>query len=252
MNAEIDNVKIDFRAQAEAGTLAMLEQIDDMTDSGCVRVLKNQHGRYVFETVFLAISTICLLNSFLPLPLALFGVIPKAWIFPMLFGGLAVLLIMRKVKSLIIKAYLRKRAQSMVSQFSQLKSRAIAIEDGNTFKKVKILTEDEGFCLFEPDQHQLLIEGIMFRYIIFAKDVNSVEPISGYAMGGARLNCRLGGVDLDFVMNVAGQGPVTSLIETFNPKHNAVGLSTQINQTLFALTQESYKKPPSLPGQGDG
>lgn len=246
MDAGSDCAMNDFRDQAEAGTLKILKEFNVMTSSGCVRLLRNQHGRYFFEIIFLIISALCLLNSFLPLPLSVFGVIPGSWVFPMLFSGLAILLVMRKIKSLIIKAYLKNRDHSLMTQFSELKSRAVAIEDGKTVKKVKILTEDEGFCLFEPEQHQLLIEGIMFRYIIFAKDVNSVTPVSGYAMGGARLNCRLGGVDLDLVLNVSGQGPLTSLIEAFNPRKNAVGLSTQINQTLFGLTQESYKKPPPL------
>ncbi len=240
------NENRDFRDSAEAGTLKMLEEADDMVASGCVRVLKNRTGRYVLEAIFLTISTLCLLNSFLPLPLGLLGVIPFSWVWPMLLGGLAVLLVMRVVKSFIIKIYLHKRPQSLL-KYPGLESRPIAIEDGNTYKKVKILTEDEGFCLFAPEQCQLLIEGIMFRYIIFAEDVISIEPVSGYAMGGARIKCIMGGVPVDFVMSVAGQGPVTSLIEAFNPKHNALGLSTRINQALFGLTQDAYRKPPAMP-----
>jgi hypothetical protein len=242
-------VKNDFRADAAAGTLAMLEKINIMTASGCIKVLGNHRQRLFFELIFLFISTVCMLNSFAPLPLSFFGIIPTSWIIPMLIGGLAILLITRKIRSWLVKLYLKNRAESFVLQFRELESRPIQIEDGNTYKKVKIVTEDEGICLFEPERRQILIEGIEYRYTLFAKDIYSVEPVSGYSLSGARIKCCMGGVDMDFVLTTSGQGPLSSVIEAFYPRGNAVDLSSLINRTLFGLSKETYRKtlPPPLP-----
>ncbi len=239
----------DFRAAAEAGSVAMLERDNNITSSVCIRVLGSQSWRWAFELIFVFISATCLLNSFLLLPLKLLGVLPESWFWPMLTTGIVIILFMRLVKSFIVKIYLNMRPENLLKKFSGLKSRAIVIENNLTVKKVKIVTEDEGFCIFYPEKRQLLIEGVVFRYAIFAKDVFTVEPVSGYAMGGARVKCRVGGEDLDMVFNVGGQGPLTSLIETFNPHKNASGLSTQINETLFGVSRDTVKRPPPPPQQ---
>jgi len=150
----------------------------------------------------------------------------------------------------LMKSFLSWRADGFVKGFTGLESRPIAIEEGKTIQKIKFLTEDEGVCLLDNQRQRLLIEGCSYRYVIYAKDVFSIDPISGYALSGARLVCRMGGQQIDMVLKSAGQGPLASLVQAFAPSAQAAGLATILNRTLFGSDAPAYKQnalPPPLP-----
>jgi hypothetical protein len=237
--------KPDFRDDAEAGTIRtsgdLRDDFSSIHESGCIRVAETQVFRWCLELATLTVSTICLINSVLILPLKLLGFIPGFIFVPVLLIGLAILLVMRKIKSMILKSVLVSRPGSLLKEFSDLPARAIGLEDGKTCKKIKILTEDEGFCIMDSENRRLLIEGYLYRYVIYADDVRSVTPVSAYALGGADIKCKVGGEPLHIVLAVAGQGPLASIVEAFNPHENATGLSGFINQTLFNSPGPSYQ-----------
>jgi len=82
------------------------------------------------------------------------------------------------------------------------------------------------------------------------KDVFSIDPVSGYALSGARLVCRMAGQDVDFGFTSSGQGPMASLTQAFAPSALAAGLASRLNRTLFAVdttTQHQGALPPKLP-----
>lgn len=236
----------DSLAIAAAGSRVLLERDGNITSSVCIKMLDNQSGRVAFEFIFVIISGAGLLNSFLLLPLKIFGVISESIFWPLLLGGLAVLLVINMVKSVMIKLYLKLRPECLLNKFKGLKSRAISIDKDLSSKKIAITRADEGFCIFSPHDRQLLIEGVVYRYAIFAKDVYLVEPYSAYAMSAARIKCVIGGEYLELGLCVAGQGPVRSLIDTFNPHKNASALATQINETLFGVSKDTVKRPPPI------
>jgi len=105
-------------------------------------------------------------------------------------------------------------------------------------------------CFLDAQRQRVLIEGCSFRHVIYAKDVFSVEPISGYALSGARLICRMAGHQIDMVLKTSGHGPLASLTQAFAPAAGAEGLATVLNRTLFGSEVASYRQsalPPPLP-----
>ena len=69
---------------------------------------------------------------------------------------LAISVLVRSFKSLILGAYLRSRPDGFPRIFSQLPRRTFGLEDGATYQKVKFLIEDSGICFFDERQ-QLVI-----------------------------------------------------------------------------------------------
>jgi hypothetical protein len=203
------------------------------------------------EVPTLIISTICLVCAVLALPLTWLGVLPKRLFLPVLGGGLLVSLVHRKIKSLLLQTYLSSRAGNLLTSHPNLPRKSVGLEDARTHKKIKLIIEDEGLCLLDSERRRLLIEGCSYRCIICAKDVRSIGPMSGYALSGARVNCRMAGCDIEFVLTVSGQGPVASLLQAFSPSAAATGLATVLNRTLFGADTPSFIQaalPPSLPG----
>lgn len=147
------------------------------------------------------------------------------------------------------EGYLTSRPDGLLRAFDSLPRRSIGLEETRTYKKTKFVTEDAGVCLLDAEQRRLLIEGCQYRCVIHAKDVTLVEPVSGYALSGARLLCRFGEQNLDFVLTTAGQGPLASLLHTFAPSEGASSLAGVINQTLFAIDTTHYRQaaPPPIP-----
>ena len=171
----------------------------------------------------------------------------------LLLLGLALSLLVRGFKAVILKAYLSSRPDSLLKVFPDLPQRVVGLEEEKTVKRVKWVTEDSGICLLDRANQRLLLEGCEYRYLIRAKDVSLVEPISGYALSGARLTCRIAGHDLEMVMKVAGQGPLASLVHSFAPHTGASSLATDLIRTLFWADRESFAQqplPPPLPRLG--
>ena len=245
----------DFRAEAAEATLSKLASVGggslaDLDESGCVEIPGGTRLRYLTEVPgFLTIigCWILLLGAW---GLMLMGVISQRMALAITLIGFAVSLVFRKVRSLVLKSILSGRRDGFVKNFPDLPSRAVAIEDGKTVQKIKFLTEDEGVCLLDAQRQRVLIEGCSYRHVIYAKDVFSVGPVSGYALSGARLVCRMGSHEVDMVLKTSGQGPLASLGQAFAPAAGAEGLATVLNRTLFGSEVASYRQsalPPPLP-----
>ena len=170
----------------------------------------------------------------------------------LLFALLVVSLLARLPQAALLKAYISARPDGLVRAMPNLRRMAIGLEEGRTYKKSKFVIENLGVCLLDAERQRLLLEGCQYRYVIYARDVASVEPVAAYALSGARMNCRIAGHELDVVLTTVGQGPLASLVQAFVPSEGAKSLASVLNRTLFGQETPSYRQslPPPLPTTG--
>jgi len=253
-------MNMDFRAEAADATVKRLGNVSgaalaNLGDSGLVSVpgggRRFQFWQAVLLNAFIFGCMLCVLATF---PLSWMGLVSRSSAMLISLLVLAVMLAFRLPQARILKTYLTSRPDGLLRAFDSLPRRSIGLEETRTYKKTKFVTEDAGVCLLDAEQRRLLIEGCQYRYVIHAKDVALVEPVSGYAFSGARLLCRFGEQNLDFVLTTAGQGPLASLVHAFAPSEGASSLAGVINQTLFATDTTHYRQaaPPPIPGSLPG
>jgi hypothetical protein len=68
------------------------------------------------------------------------------------------------------------------------------VEDARTFTKLKIVPEDLAWIAFDPPGRRLILEGILFRYVIHAADVLFVGQVAGATTTGMQITFRVGRV----------------------------------------------------------
>jgi hypothetical protein len=149
-----------------------------LDESGCLLIPGGKVLRYLAEVPFFVAIIVCWIWLAVVIVLASTERIPKEKAMVLLAASLGVALVLRSVRSVLVKTLLRWRADGFLTEFRGLESRPIALEEGLTIKKVKFLTEDEGVCLMDPQRQRLLIEGCSYRYLVYAKDIYSLRPIS--------------------------------------------------------------------------
>jgi hypothetical protein len=245
----------DFRSEAAEATVKRLSTasgaaLANLGDSGCVPMPKGRRFQFWMAVVFTGVSFVFILSSLATFPLSSAGMLSRETAMLLLFLLLILSLVTRMPQARILRAYLASRPDSLLRAFGMLPRKALGLEEGRTYKKTKFVIEDTGVCLFDAERRRLLFEGCQYRYVLYAKDILSVEPVAAYALSGARLNCRMSGHYLDFVLTVAGQGPLASLIQAFVPSEGAKGLASELNRTLFGQDTPSYHQtslPPPLP-----
>jgi hypothetical protein len=246
----------DFRADAADATLARLGSSSGMALAGwgesCCAPVGGRRFQFWQAMIFTAVSFALLGSSLIVIVLSFKGVLSREGVMLLLFVLLVASLLARMPQAAILKAYVSSRPDGFSRAFPILPAKPIGLEEGRTYKKSKFVIEDSGVCLLDPERQRLLLEGCQYRYVIRAKDVASVEPVAGYALSGARINCRVAGHQLDFVLTTAGQGPLASLLHAFVPSEGAKGLASELNRTLFGQETPSYQQalPPPLPMAG--
>jgi hypothetical protein len=248
----------DFRTEAALVTTAALPDgsaraLAANSESGCVQIPGGRRTHTLIELPHLLLSLLCFVGTLAVMVLQYTHRIPSTTVIFALLVLLLVSLMVKKLKALFLRACVRSRADGFLQAFPELPARAFGVEDGRTHEKMKFVIEDSGICLFDERQHRVLLEGCEYRYVIRAKDVSLVEPISRYGFSGARLLCRVRAQQLNFVLKAAGQGPLSSFIQAFSPSTDAFSIATQLNKTLFGANVLSYTQnvlPPPLPLTG--
>src|SRR6185369_9415882 len=147
----------------------------------------------------------------------------------LLLIALAVSLSVRALHSLAIRFYISSRKESLLRLCKDLPAVTVGIEDGKTHRKTKLVIEDEGVCLLDEQRRRLLVEGFSYRYAICAQDVYSVEPVSTQALSGARVRCRVAGLDFDVVLTARLHNPLASLVQAFSSSTEAANLASRLN-----------------------
>jgi hypothetical protein len=230
------------RTQDSSGaTLAQLEE------SGCVEIPGGRRILCVVELLFFAVSAGCLMAIFVVLALSMINLLSRSWNLGLSAILLAIGMVSRKIKSLLVYLYLRVRKDSLLRVLKDLPAVDAGLEDGATYKQLKMIIDDEGVCILDAARKRILIEGCAYRYVIYARDISSIEPISRFAMSGARVICQVEGSNFDFVLTTTGHGPIASLVASVFPLRLAESLAVQLTQTLFGTGTPSYAKPPPFP-----
>jgi hypothetical protein len=231
-------IKMDFRSDAANATVGKLNNragisLSELGESGCIPLSGGRQVQAMFEIPALLISIVCMVAIPALIIGSMVGIVPSRLVFPLLIANLGLLLVLRRIKSWILRVYLSSRSDSLLKAFGNLPNRYVGMEDGNTYSKGKLLIEDEGVCLLDSEQQRLLIEACSYRYVIYGKDVHCVQPVSGYAMSGTLLDFTVAGQELKVMLSVAGHGPLTSLVESFAPGKSAKNLTGIVSVTLF-------------------
>jgi hypothetical protein len=108
----------------------------------------------------------------------------------------------------------------------------VGVEDCRTFTTMKIAPEDLAYVAFDAAHRRLILEGLLFRYVIQAADIVSVQQAAGAAATGTQIVFRVGrtvvGITLQFdsiwhevkkQTIGAGRDPLlTPIMETFAGK----------------------------------
>lgn len=112
---------------------------------------------------------------------------------PCSIGGIAImlansLLVRRAVRRAIGERFDRVQRQSVLR--SPL---CVGVEDARTFTKMKIAPEDFAWAAFDSAGRRLILEGLIFRYVIHAADVVSVTQAAGATATGVQIVFRVAG-----------------------------------------------------------
>jgi hypothetical protein len=246
---------MDFRTEAASATLDALGDssstaLASSPESGCVPIPGGARIHKLIALPPFLLSLTGLLGTLTVIALRFTGYLPASRFLLAILPLLALSVMVRSFKSVLLIAYLRSRPDGFPRTFSELPRSTFGLEDGATCQKIKVFIEDSGLCFFDKRRRLVLLEGCEYRYIIRAKDVMRVEPISKRSLSGARVICRVGNRQLDLVLTASGLGPVASLIQAFDPSAAAVDLAKQLNQTFFGSDVSAYSQnalPPLMP-----
>lgn len=117
-------------------------------------------------------------------------------------------------------------------------SAALALENGETFHKMKLLGDDFAIVFFDRERRRLVIEGLTHRYVIRAEDVSQVWPVAASAAAAVRVDWRAGDEPLSLVfseMNIWNQIPL------------GAGKARRVAEEHFRRFAEALDATPSTP-----
>jgi len=90
-----------------------------------------------------------------------------------------------------------------VQQFSTSRSPlCTGVEDARTFVQMKLLPEDLVWIAFDSASKRLIMEGLLFRYVIHAADVLFVGEVSGTTATGVQVTFRVGNIVIAITMQM--------------------------------------------------
>ena len=239
---------MDFRQEAAEASAQIIKKHHltpwhDIGESLCFPVPGHGHFiQYILELMCICVSAACCF--WCPISFVFYGkkLISYEFAIFSLVVCLFILLFIRKIEAVFLKVYLKFNNNNIIAEFSDLPSRFVGLEESATVRKIKITSEDYGICFMDRIAHRILFEGGIYRYIIHAKDIISIKPVSGYALGGAILHCKIAGHEIGIALTMSGHGPLLTLIETFIPFFGARYFSALLIATFFDKKAISYEK----------
>ena len=109
-------------------------------------------------------------------------------------GGIGMLLDQLHADSLARAGALGPRNAAAVAMSTLRPPLCTGVEDSRTFVTPKIAPEDFAYVAFDSARRRLVLEGLIFRYVIHAADVLSVAQQAGTATTGVQIVFRVGRV----------------------------------------------------------
>lgn len=100
-------------------------------------------------------------------------------------------------------AYLARRVGGRpgtpLGEMDEPSSVALAMENGKTFHKPKLIGDDFALVFLDPEHRRIIAEGLTHRYVIRAEDVTAYWPMEALGSVAARIDYRVGEVVLPVV-----------------------------------------------------
>ena len=127
----------------------------------------------------------------------------EGWLIPAaVIGLLGFLAIMSGpfLQRRFVKRHIRERLAESDLGNTGLPPAGVEVEDSRTFQQPKILPEDMARVLFDPDQRRLVIEGIVYRYVIYASDVIQMRTVKSRSSLGLQIVYTAAGVPLGLTL----------------------------------------------------
>ena len=72
----------------------------------------------------------------------------------------------------------------------------VLIENGNTYRRAKVIPEDRGFLVIDRENRRLQVEGDLYRYVIRAQDVQDLRFTQAMTIGAIDVVYQVGAVEL--------------------------------------------------------
>lgn len=243
---------MDFRDGMVENSVELLEKqwdtpLVDVVQSVCVPTGGSTALGYFVEVPCVLLNAVSMLACVVMLPLSHMGVVSGQLAVIVLVVGFSLVLVLRKMQTLFLNPILKARPGSFIQELKGLPAVDVTLENGHTVERIKLVTEDRGVCYLDRDSHRLLLEGCNYRYVIMGKDVDVVEPVSGYGLSGAKLRYHIGDEPVCLVLSPAGHGPIASLIHTFMPFVQSKSFVDKLKQTLFDGEMPKNAPPPPPP-----
>jgi len=99
-----------------------------------------------------------------------------------------------------VKRHIRDRLAESDLGNTGLPPAGVEVEDSHTFQQPKVLPEDLARVIFDPDQRRLVIEGIVYRYLIRASDVIQMRTVRSRSSLGLQIVYNAAGVPLGLTL----------------------------------------------------
>jgi hypothetical protein len=119
-------------------------------------------------------------------------------------GGMALLLLNAWLIRRSVQRALGPRYEACRRHSTLRRPLCTGVEDARTFTSIKLAPEDFACVAFDSAGRRLILEGLLFRYVIHAADVLSVVQQSGTATTGVQIEFRVGAVAVGITLQFDG------------------------------------------------
>jgi hypothetical protein len=111
---------------------------------------------------------------------------------PCSLGGMGILLANVFLVRRAVRRGIGQRFATVERQSTLRPPLCVGVEDAHTFTKMKIVPEDLAWIAFDSASRRLILEGLIFRYIVQAADVIRVGQVAGTTATGIQIVFRVG------------------------------------------------------------
>lgn len=120
---------------------------------------------------------------------------------PFSLAGMVCLFLPATCSGWVMRKYLGARLNELKRSPTVSELLYVEIENAATFHKMKVATEDAGYLALDPTNRCVVIEGVVCRYVVHARDVTSLATVESP-----------GGVGTEIAYRVAGSVPLRIIV----------------------------------------
>ena len=77
----------------------------------------------------------------------------------------------------IFRRYLRERPGWLADKVGAKNLWPVTLQDASTYHVNKLVPEDMGLLMLDPASHRIVIEGVLYRYLIYSEDVTKIKQV---------------------------------------------------------------------------